>query len=61
VDVSSGVSKVFGNIDTFTALKTDGSLVVWGGSAASAANVQASISSDVLYVATALTDDQLTL
>jgi len=59
VDLSSGVSKVFGTLNGFAALKTDGSVVTWGGISSPSAEAQTQLSSGVLYVATPLTDDQL--
>ena len=57
--ISSGVTKLFSVYNAFAALKSDGSIVTWGGGSYSvSAGVLSSLSSNVLYVATPLTDDQ---
>lgn len=57
--LASGVTRIFSTAKNFAALKGDGSIVTWGGGSYSvSSSTLSALSSNVLYVATPLTDDQ---
>ena len=46
-DLASGVSKIFSTNEAFAALKTDGSVVTWGGYGGDSSSVASSLTSGV--------------